>query len=160
MPLPRPTIVFQTLCVLVLCTKALQLFADQPEQINGKWIATSIVSTGVVGERYWERVSPLQDSVVVINESVITFSEGYNCTISGSTFEVWTNYMRTFGSFGGNWEQLNLEMTAPNEFGIYLWPITCPEPDQPKLTIVTQPNDGAILLGSHRVFVTLQPHGN
>ncbi len=77
--------------------------------------------------------------------------------IAAPVLEIWVNDMRTFGSFGGDWSQLGLQMSASQTFEVYTWLIECPEPDWPKLSIVGQPDQGVLLLGSHRVFVTLRP---
>ncbi len=159
MPISLLVIVRRMLFLLLLCFVAPNVSGAQSEQLNGRWIATSIVSTGVIGERYWERVSPLQGNSIVIEGQNVQISQEFICVLAAPILEVWTNDMRTFGSFGGDWSQLGLEVTGSQGFEVYTWRIDCPGPDWPKLSIVTQPSSGMLLLGSNRVFAVLLNNG-
>jgi hypothetical protein len=124
---------------------------------NGEWIASSIVSTGVVGERYWERVSSLLGTTIKIDGSKINLSTGITCELGNPSQELWENDMATFGSFGGNWAQLGLETSENGKsFEVTNRPIRCNEADWPQLTIVTQIGNDILLLGSFRVFASFQ----
>ncbi len=142
--------------MLLLCIAVPNLSGAQPAELNGSWFATSIVSTGVIGERYSERVSPLMGNLVVIEGQYIEFSQEFTCELAAPVLETWTNDRRTFGSFGGDWSQLGLERTSSQGFEVYTRGIDCLGPDWPKLSIVMQPSSGVLLLGSHRVFAVLR----
>ena len=133
----------------------------QSREFNGEWLANTIVSTGVVGERYWERVSPLIGSTIQIDGSQIRFATGETCALLDPRHERWVNDMATFGSFGGNWGQLGIQPAKNGQdFEVIVMPIQCADEDWPELTLVTQNETDILLLGAFRVFPTLQRSTN
>lgn len=129
----------------------------QSREFNGEWLANTIVSTGVVGDRYWERVSLLIGTTIQIDGPQIRFTTGEACTVLDARHERWVNDMVTFGSFGGNWRQLGLQPAENGQdFEVIVMPIQCGDEDWPELTLVTQGETDLLLLGTFRVFATLQ----
>ena len=153
----RPSIKALAAMPLLIATAAF----PQPREFNGKWLANTIVSTGVVGDRYWERVSLLIGSTILIDGSQIRFATGETCELLEQREELWANDMATFGSFGGNWGQLGLRPADNGQnFEVIAIPIQCGKENEPELTLVTQNKVDILLLGAFRVFATLQKSSN
>ncbi|KJZ20634.1 hypothetical protein [Loktanella sp. S4079] len=147
----------RALFLLLLCIGVPNFSVAQPERLDGKWAATNIVSTGISGARYWERISPLLGNTVIIDGKNVQISQELKCTLADPALEIWKNGMHTFGSGGGDWSQLGLETTGSQSFEVYTRRIDCPPPNWPELSIVTQSINEVLLLGSHRVFAVLHP---
>lgn len=142
--------------LIIFCFGGGNVSLAEPIEINGEWIAMSIVSTGMISDRYWNRVSPLVGTTVNIESQEVQLLHGVKCTLRPLNVEYWQNDMKTFGSFGGDWAQLGLKVTGTQGFEVLLWDLVCPEPDWPSFSIITQAGNNVLLLGSFRVFVTLE----
>ena len=153
----RPLIKALATIPLLIATAAL----PQSREFNGEWLASTIVSTGVVGDSYCKRVSPLSGTTIQIDGSQIRFATGEACALLDPRHERWVNDMATFGSFGGNWAQIGLQPAENGKyFEVLVMPIRCGDEDWPELILVTQDETDILLLGTFRVFATLQQSSN
>ncbi|MEM6634738.1 MAG: hypothetical protein AAF667_02490 [Pseudomonadota bacterium] len=145
--------VFPTLFLGLICGPLAAL--AQSSTIEGKWTATSLVSTGVIGDRYLDRVSPFVGTAIDIREDTVYLPNEPACVISDWAWEVWNNDRSTFGSFGGDWSQVGLQSANGSSYVVRVSRLNCPARDWPELILVAQPDHGITLLGSLRVFVVL-----
>ena len=127
----------------------------QSVQLDGGWIAASAVSTGVLSDRYIDRVEPFEKLPLTIDGHTIRLSGNLDCMLSQPYPEVWVNDLATFGTFGGDWSDLGLFTSNGRQFEVIRLDIDCPDTEWPQLSVVVQPQYGVVLLGSFRVFVRL-----
>lgn len=119
--------------------------------LDGPWILDEIRSTGISSDRAWDRAQKLKGQSVSIEDYTLFLSEGTRCSMSQPKPETLRNDMRTFGSFGGNWQQVGL-VGDSHQFHVIVTNVTCEDTNERLFRIISQPDQNFHLADFGRVF--------
>lgn len=131
-----------------------QVFADTAN-LQGMWTLGEIRYTGLSSDRAWERAQDLHNHSISVEEHSFILPGGIRCSISQWKPETLRNDMRTFGSFGGNWQEIGLT-GADNQFDVMIADLTCDGENERLFRIISKPDYGLYLADFGRVFAVMQ----
>ncbi len=131
-----------------------QVFADTTN-LEGIWTLDEIRSTGLSSDRAWERARELHNHSISIEDHSFILPDGIRCSISQWRPETLRNDMRTFGSFGGNWQEIGLT-GDDHQFDVMIADLTCDGENERLFRLISQPGQGLYLADFGRVFSGMQ----
>ena len=123
--------------------------------LDGLWLLDEIRSTGISSDSAWDRAEELKGQSVSIEDYTLFLSGDTRCSMSQPKPETFQNDMRTFGSFGGNWQQVGL-VGDSHQFHAIVTNLTCEDTGERLFRIISQPDQNFHLVDFGRVFSVMK----